>query len=138
VDIKLNILQDAHTIAIPENLMGERHAKNDMNLARRLLINYGAMSPDEEQCYVDAAKACREVRERMNRHSCQGKCMKMIRTYNTLLPTLETLQRRAYEEVRLKVSTAIGQRLPTELSFLAFEHIMASEGVPLYLEFSSP
>ena len=111
--------------------MREWHEKLDFFLSEVLPVDYHWHVPIEPD-YVDAANACRDVRERMNRHPCQAYTdFDDMCIYNLLLPTLDALQRRAYEEIRLKVDIATATRLPTELSFLIFERAMAAEEVPL-------
>jgi hypothetical protein len=48
---------------------------------------------------------------------------------NMLLPTLDTLQRHAYEEVRNKVYMATGPKLPIELTEWIFQLTLAAEDV---------
>ena len=50
-------------------------------------------------------------------------------THNTLIPTLDLLQRHAYFEIRSNVQLAVGNRLPAELAQLVFENTLDVEGI---------
>jgi hypothetical protein len=95
-----------------------------------LYTDYGEDPDHDHKYYVDAAKSCRDVRSRMSLVECAAKDSAVC-VYNNLLPLLDTLQRRAYEELRLNIEEAIRYRLPTEIKFLIFEHLMETEEVPL-------
>jgi hypothetical protein len=60
----------------------------------------------------------------MTRNKCETRDYNPC-IFNLLLQTLDTLQRRAYEEIKLKVLTAVGKRLPGDLTLMIFEHTMA-------------
>jgi hypothetical protein len=83
--------------------------------------------------YADAAKICREVRERMFRcrvdHRKDGICM-----HNVMIPILEILQTRAYEEVCFKVGSAVQQRVPIQIEILIFVFAMMAKEIPLDLQ----
>jgi hypothetical protein len=55
------------------------------------------------------------------RHEC---------VFSMLLPTLDTVQRHAYEEIRSKVYMATGPKLPIELTKWIFQLTLAAEDVP--------
>jgi len=79
--------------------------------------------------YINAAKAARDVRERMHRHTCkalfESKCV-----FNTLLPLLVLLQERAHNEVQTAVFQAVGHKLPAELANLVYGFALVIEEVP--------
>ncbi|KAF2036203.1 hypothetical protein EK21DRAFT_106308 [Setomelanomma holmii] len=119
--VKPDILQ--HPVAKDNlsNLSIEWHEKIDEYLKEML-------KSDMER-YTDAVKACQHVRECMSRHACKAtaksKCV-----YNTLLPTLEILQKRAYHETRHKVFQTIGTLLPAELTERVFGYALVAEDIP--------
>jgi hypothetical protein len=131
MDIKLNLLQGAEQTRVVDPQLRMWHEMLEVWLSGVMPLNYSWTKPTALE-YVDAANACQDVRERMNRHRCEAypesdeMCL-----YNLLLPTLDTLQRRAYEEIRLNVDASTAGRLPAGLSFLVFEFTMAAEEMPM-------
>ncbi|KAH7084860.1 hypothetical protein BKA63DRAFT_402197 [Paraphoma chrysanthemicola] len=131
VDIKLHILQKPDTT---EYYAGHSkrmaHAKLDRFLAEMVYHDYAANSKFREKHFVDAAKRCRSTRERMNSQECKA-LNNQACVYNSLLPLLDLLQRRAYEEIRFKVLHGLSSKLPVELALFVFEYTLAAEGIPL-------
>jgi hypothetical protein len=131
LDIKLNILQPADETYDTQHLDNLQHHHKIDAQREDMFQHLGGKDPlSEEEYHVDAAKACRDVRFRMNNNAC-GADTNRTCVFNVLLPTLDLLQRRAYEEIRRNVNIAVGHRLPAELTFLVFEHTMVAEQVPL-------
>ncbi|KAF1977934.1 hypothetical protein BU23DRAFT_276485 [Bimuria novae-zelandiae CBS 107.79] len=91
--------------------------------------------------YHDLGWQCRRVREQMQ--TCPGadfnpeqfderSCLREQHCHhNLLLPTLDTLQRHAYEQIHESVHLAVQSRLPPELQRMVFEYAMFSEEIPL-------
>jgi hypothetical protein len=133
LDIKLNILQPADETYDTHHLDNlQHHHKVDAQI-EDMFQHLGRKDPlSEEEYHVDAAKACRDVRSRTNQNACGADANRTC-VFNVLLPTLDLLQRRAYEEVRHNVNIAVGHGLSAELMFLVFEHSMVAEKVPLDL-----
>lgn len=102
----------------------------NVRIARMLGYNYGQGDDKDNGRYVDAAKSCRDVRKRMKLDQCSAVVSIDECVYNTLLPLLDTLQRRAYEELRLNTDVVVGTRVPTEVNFLIFEHLLDAEEIP--------
>ncbi|KAF2829728.1 hypothetical protein CC86DRAFT_174075 [Ophiobolus disseminans] len=86
----------------------------------------------DEACCADAAGACRNLHESIRRWRCVVGIHAMdMCTSNTLLPTLDVLQRHTYDGIRFKVQIAVARYLPLELEWMVFEEIMQAEEVPL-------
>ena len=83
----------------------------------------------QEACYVDAAKGCREMRAYMDQHRCWSEGH--VCSFNALVPSLDTLQRHAYEEIRHKVQIAVRGHLPSELMMTIFKQALVDEEIPL-------
>ncbi|KAF1938113.1 hypothetical protein EJ02DRAFT_32554 [Clathrospora elynae] len=66
----------------------------------------------------------------MNKQECDARGYQCC-LYNLLLTTVDIPQRRAYEEIHLKILTAVGLYFPAGLTFLTFEHTMTAEEVPM-------
>ncbi|KAH3905628.1 hypothetical protein HBH56_216060 [Parastagonospora nodorum] len=123
ITAKTDILQSPTQTTILDSTLLHHHAQYDCYLRQMLTERFDKLR------YVNAAKACREVRERMNRHECEAyedeKCV-----FNILLPTLEILQGRAKYEVCHAVMLATGAILPAELADLVVEYTLLAEEVP--------
>jgi hypothetical protein len=127
----LNILQPADETYDSQHFDNlQHHHKVDAQLEEMFQHLDGKDPLGEEGYHVDAAKACRDVRSRMNKDACGADANRTC-VFNVLLPTLDLLQRREYEEIRHNVNIAVGHRLPAELTFLVFEHTLVAEQVPI-------
>lgn len=130
--IKLTILQSPTLSRFQKSdkIRLDQHAQFDARIASLLDYDYPTSDFDGFQRYVNASQRCNDVRERMQRVDCGdtvclGEC-----TFNIFIPLLDVLQRRAYEELRFKASLATRSRLPPEMQFLVFQHLMDLEEVP--------
>ncbi|KAH7094506.1 hypothetical protein FB567DRAFT_5227 [Paraphoma chrysanthemicola] len=132
VDIKLHILHEPNTTEFhaEHSKRMAHHAKLDRSLAEMVYHDFAANSKFKEEYFVDAAKRCSATRERMNSQECKA-LINQACVYNSLLPLLDLLQRRAYEEIRFKVLHGLSSKLPAELALLVFEYTLAAEGIPL-------
>lgn len=139
IDIKINLMQHADEPVVTCKRLLKLHDNLDVELAQLLAIKASRSDHIVEQPeYLNVASVCRDVRKRMNEHAClaflrpfstPGRNVYCV--YNLLLLTLETLQRRAYEEIRSSVDAATSGRLPAELCDLVFTNTMAAEDVPI-------
>jgi hypothetical protein len=123
---KIDILQAPTQTVIDQEILLTHHSKTDKYLDEMLdnrRHHHGASN------YGNAAKACRSVRERMYRNSCEARenteCV-----FNTLLPALNTLQERAHKEVVSTAWQAVGYKLPVELAEMVVEYALIAEEVP--------
>jgi hypothetical protein len=134
VEVKLHVLQTPdRPLAFGKKVI-DFHDMIDEVLSDAMRGQVGCSFPSEvdksqEDCYVDAAKACREIRAYIDRYRCRFESDAC--PFNALVPTLDTLQRHAYEEIRHKVHIALRGRLPSELTMTIFEQAMLGEDVPL-------
>jgi len=129
IEIQLNILQPPDsTVCLDHESRDYRETVNQL-LAEITFRVSDFATQSHEKYSVNTAKSCRDVRERMHRHRCDviaGHCV-----YNALIPTLDILQRHAYEEIRHNVHIAVDDCLPIELEMMVFEYAMLAEEVPM-------
>jgi hypothetical protein len=123
IKAKTDILQSPTQTLLNNPTLLRHHSKYTQTLEQIMAERFDGLR------YINAADACRKVRERMNRHKCtargEQKCV-----FNTLLPTLEILQKRADYEVRHAAMLAVGTLLPAELANLVLEYTLLVEQVP--------
>jgi len=124
IKAKTDIIQSPTQTILDNNpTLLRHHSKYTQTLEQMMAERF------DELRYINAADACRKVRERMNRHKCaargEQKCV-----FNTLLRTLEILQKRAEYEVRHTAMLAVGTLLPVELTNLVLEYTLLAEEVP--------
>lgn len=72
----------------------------DERIANMLGYKSGQSNDHASETYVNAAKSCRDVRERMELTKCRATISKEECVYIKLLPLLDTLQRRAYASMK--------------------------------------
>lgn len=135
VDIKLGVLQQQDEPVSRKRLAW--HDKIDKCISEMLSSRRSdGTTQMKEQYFVRAGASCRKVREFMTARPCRPEIFGLWShhracVFNSLLPTLDSLQRRAYEEIRSNVYNTVGQRLPVELTENIFHCALNAEEVPL-------
>jgi hypothetical protein len=77
----------------------------EMTIGRLPYILPDDVGEFREDCYVDAVKGYREIRAYMDQYRCSSEADSC--PFNALVPSLDTLQCHAYEEIRHKVHITV-------------------------------